>query len=128
MQAEKSRPVAYAAAIAEATGAPDSVLHLIEEIMRDEVFHSTLDWQSADEFRDGARKAHKISLANRDFYHADTLWRRAQFRLFSAAEDLKTLQSDAASGSRLVEAQVELEAARIEEAAARVELDEHQLS
>jgi hypothetical protein len=33
---------------------------IIEQIMRDDIFHSTLDWQTAEELKDGARKAHEL--------------------------------------------------------------------
>ena len=40
----------------------------IVQIMRDEVFHSTLDWQSRAEFRRGARKAFKLYQEDRAYY------------------------------------------------------------
>ena len=44
--------------ITEATGITDSAqLAVVEESMRQDIFHSTLDWQSADELRDGAKAA-----------------------------------------------------------------------
>lgn len=125
MQAENVRFKSYTTAIAEATGAPSSALGMIEEIMRSEVFHSTLDWQSAEEFQKGARRAYQLYLADREFYQADAQYRRASFRLFSATERLKTLQNEGDASARLVEAQAEFEAARIEEAAARISLEEH---
>lgn len=48
----------YAAAIAEAIGTTDrATLTEVEDTMRHVIFHSTLDWQSAEEFRQGAREA-----------------------------------------------------------------------
>jgi len=41
---------------------------MIEDIMRNEVFHSTLDWQTRAEFRQGARKAAKILEGNREVF------------------------------------------------------------
>ena len=32
-------------------------LAMIEDCMREDIFHSTLDWQTRDEFEDGAIKA-----------------------------------------------------------------------
>ena len=32
----------------------------IEETMRNDIFHSTLDWQSAEEFENGARDAVEV--------------------------------------------------------------------
>jgi hypothetical protein len=48
----------YAATIAEAIGTTDrDTLAEVEDTMRHVIFHSTLDWQSAEEFRQGAREA-----------------------------------------------------------------------
>jgi hypothetical protein len=48
----------YAALIAEATGVTDPAdLREIEDVMRHDVFHSTLDWQSRDVFIAGAVEA-----------------------------------------------------------------------
>jgi hypothetical protein len=54
--------------IATANGAIARVWGMIEEIMRTEIYHSTLDWQSADELADGARKAYRLLQGNRPFY------------------------------------------------------------
>lgn len=43
---------------------------LVEDMMRNEVFHSTLDWQTADEFRRGAKKAWHLLQGNREDYEA----------------------------------------------------------
>ncbi len=43
---------------------------LVEDIMRNEVFHSTLDWQTAAEFRRGAEKAWRLLQENREDYEA----------------------------------------------------------
>ena len=58
------RLTAYKERIAEATGAPDTILPILENIMREEVFHSTLDWQSDEQFTAGARQALRIFLGN----------------------------------------------------------------
>jgi len=45
----------YIKSISEITGITDiAQLELIEDCMRHDVFHSTLDWQTAAQFRDGA--------------------------------------------------------------------------
>jgi hypothetical protein len=51
----------YSKLITEATGEtnPQRVAD-IEESMRQDVFHSTLDWQSADQLRQGAKIAVEI--------------------------------------------------------------------
>jgi len=67
-----AKPTGYQAMIQVATGAPDKLLPALERIMRRDVFHSTLDWQSAAEFNLGARQA--LALYRRDaaFYDAET--------------------------------------------------------
>jgi hypothetical protein len=51
----------YAKAISEATGVTDpAFLAEIESTMRHEVFHSTLDWVTHEEFVEGAKKALEI--------------------------------------------------------------------
>ena len=48
----------YSRFITEATGVTDKAqLAQIEESMREDIFHSTLDWQSAEQLRDGAKAA-----------------------------------------------------------------------
>jgi hypothetical protein len=44
---------------------------LIEHIMREDVFHSTLDWQTRAELRRGARRAAKMLDQNRDLYERE---------------------------------------------------------
>lgn len=43
---------------------------MVEDIMRNEVFHSTLDWQSAAKLRRGAREAWAILDADREFFES----------------------------------------------------------
>ncbi len=50
----------YRKAIVEATGCAPEEAEDVEEIMRHDVFHSTLDWQTKKQFDAGARKAYKI--------------------------------------------------------------------
>ena len=47
----------YADIIKEATGCSDTEAAEIEEIMRSEIFHSTLDWQTRAELMEAARLA-----------------------------------------------------------------------
>lgn len=42
--------------------------NIVEDIMRNEVFHSTLDWQTEAEFRRGARQAWRLFQENRADY------------------------------------------------------------
>jgi hypothetical protein len=51
----------YARSISEATGVTDpETLAEIEATMRDDIFHSTLDWQPRDVFDRGAREAWEL--------------------------------------------------------------------
>ncbi len=54
--------------IQAATGATGGDLVLLENIMREEIFHSTLDWQTRDQLIDGARQAQERLEADRDWY------------------------------------------------------------
>jgi hypothetical protein len=50
----------YGKTIVEATECSENDVDAIEEIMRDVVFHSTLDWQTHEQFRQGARLAYAV--------------------------------------------------------------------
>ena len=54
--------------IQSATGAPADDLALIENIMREDIFHSTLDWQPREQLTVAARQAFSLLQANRDLY------------------------------------------------------------
>jgi len=47
----------YRRIIIEATGVNDKDAAYVEDIMREDIFHSTLDWQSRKLFMRGAREA-----------------------------------------------------------------------
>ena len=48
----------YKQMIAKATGiSDDAMLRRIEDCMRQDIFHSTLDWQTSRQFNKGARDA-----------------------------------------------------------------------
>lgn len=55
----------YQALIIEATGVNEKDAGRVEEIMRDDIFHSTLDWQSRAQFVRGAREAAEMLKAYR---------------------------------------------------------------
>lgn len=59
---------AYKQLIIEDTLCSHVDAEMIEDIMRNEVFHSTLDWQTREQFRQGARKAAKILEQNRHMF------------------------------------------------------------
>ena len=51
----------YKKSISEVTGETDITrIRLIENCMRDDIFHSTLDWQSLAQFNKGALDAVKL--------------------------------------------------------------------
>jgi hypothetical protein len=51
----------YHSIISEATGEKDPAkLRRIEEVMRQDIFHSTLDWQTKKELSDAARLAVEV--------------------------------------------------------------------
>jgi hypothetical protein len=54
--------------IQEATKAPLQDVAMIEHIMRSDIFHSTLDWQTRDQLVDGARAAHSLLVTNRELF------------------------------------------------------------
>jgi hypothetical protein len=84
-----SKPTGYQVFIKTATGAPDKLLPTLERIMRRDVFHSTLDWQSAAEFDRGARQALALYRRNAAFYDAETA-QLAAFFVFAQAEQALT--------------------------------------
>lgn len=71
----------YQELIREVTEAPLSALGIIENIMRDEVFHSTLDWQSRELFAEGARKAYAIFLDDPVFHYRLARAQSLRFRI-----------------------------------------------
>ena len=51
----------YQASISKAIGVVDvAIIREVEELMRDVIFHSTLDWQTARQFNKGAREAYEV--------------------------------------------------------------------
>lgn len=57
----------YAKSISEATGVTDlRDLTDIEDAMRHDIFHSTLDWQTKAQFNRGAREAWELVQIMRD--------------------------------------------------------------
>jgi len=58
----------YDEMIVEDTGCSPEDAVMIEHIIREEIFHSTLDWQTRAQFRRAARKAAKMLQADRATY------------------------------------------------------------
>ena len=78
----------YQSLIAEATGAPDHLLPLLETLMREEVFHSTLDWQSARQLADGAMQAYDLYRSAPAYYDKDMVLQKSRFQLARIEESL----------------------------------------
>jgi hypothetical protein len=100
VQRQKTSP--YSAAIAAATGAPTGKLALLENLMRDEIFHSTLDWQSAEELAEGARKAHDLYRSAPGYYDGLQILHLAEFRLSVLEARLQSARN-AADPSKTIE-------------------------
>jgi hypothetical protein len=114
---------AYADLIAAATGASVDLLPILEKIMREEVFHSTLDWQSASQFRKGARQALAIYEEAPDFFRAEIGYQRARFRMLQAEQAFSDLTSQTGNFEAIKLAEAALREAEAAEQAARAALD-----
>jgi hypothetical protein len=114
---------AYVDLIATATSASDDLLPILEKIMREEIFHSTLDWQSASQFRTGARQALAIYEEAPDFFRAEIGYQRARFRMLQAEQALSDLTSQTGSFEAINLAKAALRGAETEEQSARAAFD-----
>lgn len=90
MQRQNASP--YSQLIAAATGAPASKLGILENIMRDEIFHSTLDWQTADQLAAAARQAHDIYRSAPCFYDMEAIHQKAVYNLSKLESRLAKIQ------------------------------------
>lgn len=109
VQRQKASP--YASIIAAATGAPESRLALLENLMRDEIFHSTLDWQTAEELAAGARKAHDLYQSAPGYFDGVQLLHLAEFRL-AGLEDRLEKARKAADPVKTIELETKVRLAR----------------
>jgi hypothetical protein len=66
----------YQNMIIDDSGCSPADAGMIEHIMRDDILHSTLDWQSRAQLRRAAREAFQLLEENRDLYEQE----RAQTR------------------------------------------------
>jgi hypothetical protein len=57
--------MSYREMIMKDTGCSAEDAPMVEDIMRNDVFHSTLDWQTRAELRRGARLAYQVLNENR---------------------------------------------------------------
>ena len=92
---QHQNPSPYAPLIAAATGAPQSRLALLEELMREEIFHSTLDWQSEEELAAGARKADELYQSAPGYFDGRQLLQLAEFRLAQLEARLENARKSA---------------------------------
>ena len=112
------KPTAYSAAIAEATGAHRMQLPIIERIMREVIFHSTLDWQTKEQFDTGAIEAYSEYKAAKGFYDAENKFCLYRFHLSKTDEKLTQavtkLDRAAATGvsGRIAKCEAEVEKLR----------------
>lgn len=81
----------YEKMIVTDTGCDLDDAHKIENIMRDDVFHSTLDWLSRAQFRRGAREAFELLKAERPMYEAYFAQTRRVFEEMRAANKHRVL-------------------------------------
>ena len=75
--------------IQDATDAPAGDLVQIEKIMRDEIFHSTLDWQTRAQLADAARQAFARLNEDRELYDLDHACGLAMFQKMRAESVLR---------------------------------------
>jgi hypothetical protein len=79
VQVEITSP--YSKIIRSTTGASEGQAAILEGIMRNEIFHSTLDWQSAEELQVAARKAYDIYRSAPCYYDGIAIHQKAAFKL-----------------------------------------------
>ena len=97
--------------IQRATGAPGPDVPRIENIMREEIFHSTLDWQTREQLVQAAREAQQRLNEDRELYDLDHACRAAMFHKMRAEADLREADT-AAHRLALAAAETAYEAAR----------------
>jgi hypothetical protein len=106
----------YSEIITAATAARGDDAIMIEDIMRTEIFHSTLDWQSRAELELAACKAMIILHANRRFYTFALMERRLVMQEMKLEQQLA---QQPATNSRTEKICQSLEQVRSELTAAR---------
>lgn len=75
--------------IHDATGAPPALIPIIEQVMREDIFHSTLDWQTAAELADGARQAYDLYCTASPYFNTWSACQAAVFKTMQANERLE---------------------------------------
>jgi hypothetical protein len=94
MRAEGNKVSFVEEQIRAITHAPERYVPILEKIMRREIFHSTLDWQTSAQFNSGARKAKRMFLKAPTFYIAEHEMDEAVCRRFFAEGALARAKSD----------------------------------
>lgn len=79
----------YELLIQKATGAPVADLPRIENIMSEEIFHSTLDWQTRPQLIAAAREAYRLLNEDRPLRDLDRACRLAMTRKMRAEAALE---------------------------------------
>ncbi len=88
-EADCPRQNHYQRLIQQATGAPLGDLAHIENIMREEIFHGTLDWQTRGRLANAARLAQRRLEENRELYDLERACRAAVFQRIRAEAGLR---------------------------------------
>lgn len=97
--------------IREATDAATDDVARIENIMREDIFHSTLDWQTREQLADAAREANRRLKEDRELYDLDHACRAAMFHKMHAEAALRE-RGTAANRTAVTVAETRYEAAR----------------
>jgi len=97
--------------IQDAAKAPTKDLAQIENIMRDEIFHSTLDWQTSKQLADAARQAFARLNDDRELYDLDHACRLAMFHKMRAESSLRE-QNTPANRASVADAEANYQAVK----------------
>jgi hypothetical protein len=111
MSAQRKKSSPYAPGIAFATGAPESILAILENLMREEIFHSTLDWQSQEQLDEGARQAYDLYRSAPLYYDGIANLQRSEFKLATLERRLENARKSGAT-SRIADLALKVSLAR----------------
>jgi hypothetical protein len=70
--------------ICEVTGISPKRAPTIEQLMREHIFHSTLDWQTAEELKDGACRAYELYKQASTYFDTASAWQAAVYKRMKA--------------------------------------------
>jgi hypothetical protein len=94
-------PSPYSDIIIKTTGAAGCDVIMIKNIMREEIFHSTLDWQTARQLATAARAAQTMLRGDYEFYQLVLADRRLTFQGSKLEQFLKQATPGSASALAL---------------------------